>query len=205
MRKEGRSSIVGSRAIIFDLDGTLLDTLDDIADSVNRMLNEEGLPTHTVDAYRFFIGDGWRMLVSRALPEDQRSDERIEFCSARSREIYHENWNRKTRAYAGIADLMEGLQEKGIPRAVLSNNYMISRCDMPRHIWVAGNSKRSWATATDFPPSRTRPQHLRSPHGLALRPRIFFLWATVPWTCRQPMPPVCMLWAPRGDSGGPKN
>ena len=121
MRKEGKCSIVGSRAIIFDLDGTLLDTLDDIADSVNRMLNEEGLPTHTVDAYRFFIGDGWRMLVSRALPEDQRSDERIEFCSARSREIYHENWNRKTRAYAGIADLMEGLQEKGIPRAVLSN------------------------------------------------------------------------------------
>ena len=55
------------------------------------------------------------------LPEDQRSDERIDACAARSREIYHENWNRKTRAYAGVTDLMDRLQERGIPLAVLSN------------------------------------------------------------------------------------
>ena len=66
MSKEDNDSKTGFRAIIFDLDGTLLNTLDDIADSVNRMLGDEGLPMHTVDAYRFFIGNGWRMLVTRA-------------------------------------------------------------------------------------------------------------------------------------------
>ncbi|WP_319523658.1 HAD-IA family hydrolase [Breoghania sp.] len=121
MSKEDNDSITYFQAIIFDLDGTLLNTLDDIADSVNRMLAEEGLPTHTVDAYRFFIGNGWRMLVTRALPEDERSDERIDACVERSREIYHENWNRKTRVYEGIADLMDRLQERGLPLAVLSN------------------------------------------------------------------------------------
>jgi phosphoglycolate phosphatase len=121
MRRENDDSATDFRAIIFDLDGTLLNTLDDIAESVNRMLDEEGWPMHDIDAYRFFIGNGWRMLVTRALPENQRSDERIDACVARSREFYRENWNRKTRVYAGIADLMERLQEKGVPRAVLSN------------------------------------------------------------------------------------
>jgi phosphoglycolate phosphatase len=121
MSKEDNELITDFKAIIFDLDGTLLNTLDDIADSVNRMLNEEGLPMHDIDAYRFFIGNGWRMLVTRALPENQRSDERIDACVARSRAFYHENWNRKTRVYAGISDLMDRLQERGIPLAVLSN------------------------------------------------------------------------------------
>jgi len=121
MSKQDNGTVADFQAIIFDLDGTLLNTLDDIADSVNRILDESGMPTHTVDAYRFFIGNGWRMLITRALPEDLRTDERIEACAARSREIYHENWNRKTRAYAGIPDLMDRLQEKGVPLAVLSN------------------------------------------------------------------------------------
>ena len=121
MSKEEKDTFKGFRAIIFDLDGTLLNTLDDIADSVNQMLGDKGLPMHTVDAYRFFIGNGWRMLVTRALPENKRSDERIDACVVRSRKIYHENWNCKTRAYAGIADLMDRLQERGIPLAVLSN------------------------------------------------------------------------------------
>lgn len=121
MSRENNDSITDFRAIIFDLDGTLLNTLDDIADSVNRMLGEKDLPEHDVDVYRFFIGNGWRMLVTRALPENQRSDEGIDACVARSREIYRENWNRKTRVYAGISELMDRLQEGGIPLAVLSN------------------------------------------------------------------------------------
>ena len=121
MSRENNGSITDVQAIIFDLDGTLLNTLDDIADSVNRMLEEHGFPVHTVDAYRFFIGNGWRLLVSRALPEQQRADERIDACAARSKEIYSENWNRKTRVYAGVPELMDRLQERGVPLAVLSN------------------------------------------------------------------------------------
>jgi len=109
------------RAIIFDLDGTLLDTLDDIAASVNRTLKEHGYPTHGVDAYRFFIGNGWRMLITRALPETGRSEAAIETCVQKSRKVYREIWNRQTRAYAGIPDLLDRLQAKDVPLAVLSN------------------------------------------------------------------------------------
>jgi len=68
------------QAIIFDLDGTLLDTLADIAESVNRTLAEYHFPLHALDAYCFFIGNGWKMLVTRALPEAHRSEQLIAEC-----------------------------------------------------------------------------------------------------------------------------
>ena len=109
------------RGIIFDLDGTLLNTLDDIGDSVNRMLAEYSFAQHTLDDYRRFIGNGIRMLVIRALPLEGRSDEMVAACVKRARELYWDNWNRKTRPYAGIPELLDALEEKGLPKAVLSN------------------------------------------------------------------------------------
>lgn len=109
------------QAVIFDLDGTLLDTLEDIGDSVNRMLAEYGFPGHTLDDYRRFIGNGIRMLVTRALPMADRTDETIRRCVRRAREIYWENWNRKTQPYEGIINLLERLEILGVPKAVLSN------------------------------------------------------------------------------------
>ena len=111
----------GFEAIIFDLDGTLLDTLADIGDSVNRMLAEYGFPGHTMDDYRRFIGNGIQMLVTRALPIAGRSEEMIDACVHRAREIYWENWKNKTRPYGGITDLLDILKRKGLPLAVLSN------------------------------------------------------------------------------------
>jgi phosphoglycolate phosphatase len=111
----------GFRAIIFDLDGTLLDTLADIGDSVNLMLAEYGFPGHTTDDYRRFIGNGIRMLVTRALPIEGRSEELVAACVRRAREIYWENWNRKTQPYDGITDLLDRLKARGLPLAVLSN------------------------------------------------------------------------------------
>ena len=111
----------GFPAIIFDLDGTLLDTLADIGDSVNLMLAEYGFSGHTTDDYRRFIGNGIQMLVTRALPVQGRSEEMIDACVRRAREIYWENWNRKTRPYDGITDLLDNLTKMGLPLAVLSN------------------------------------------------------------------------------------
>lgn len=109
------------QAILFDLDGTLLDTLADIGDSVNRMLDEYGFPGHTLDDYRRFIGNGIHMLVTRALPPAGRSDETIRACVHRAREIYWQNWNRKTRPYPGIMELLGALEAQKVPKAVLSN------------------------------------------------------------------------------------
>ncbi|HQG28881.1 MAG TPA: HAD hydrolase-like protein, partial [Candidatus Ozemobacteraceae bacterium] len=64
--------------IVFDLDGTLLDTLADIADSTNRVLRRHGFAPHPLDAYRYFVGDGMRMLAERALPADRRTPELID-------------------------------------------------------------------------------------------------------------------------------
>ena len=109
------------QAIIFDLDGTLLDTLADIGDSVNLMLAEYGFPGHTTDDFRRFIGNGIQMLVTRALPIEGRSDELVKACVRRARELYWENWRNKTRPYDGITDLLDNLKQKGMPLAVLSN------------------------------------------------------------------------------------
>ncbi|MEE4113897.1 MAG: HAD family hydrolase [Desulfobacteraceae bacterium] len=109
------------QAIIFDLDGTLLDTLADIGDSVNLMLAEYGFPGHTTDDYRRFIGNGIRMLVTRAMPIDGRSEEIVDACVRRARELYWEHWNHKTRPYEGITELLDHLKTRGLPLAVLSN------------------------------------------------------------------------------------
>lgn len=108
-------------AAIFDLDGTLLDTLEDIADSVNRVLRARGFPSHETDAYRFFVGDGSRMLVKRALPENERSDASVEQCQRAFRKDYATAWNVKTKPYRGIPELLNGLVQKGARMAVCSN------------------------------------------------------------------------------------
>ena len=90
------------KGVIFDLDGTLLDTLEDIADSVNRVLRAKGFPIHQLDAFRFFVGDGSRMLVKRALPEHERSDASVERCLSAFKKDYANTWAVKTKPYAGI-------------------------------------------------------------------------------------------------------
>ena len=109
------------RAIIFDLDGTLLNTLDDLADSTNRVLQSQGFPIHPVDAYRYFVGNGARKLIDRVLPEDQRSEDTIARCLDLFLKDYEQNWKVKTRPYPGIPELLDALQARGIRLAILSN------------------------------------------------------------------------------------
>ena len=108
-------------AILFDLDGTLLDTLADLADAANRVLAAAGLPIHDQEAYRRFIGDGSRLLITRALPEDRRDPSTVDTLLERFKADYSANWRSATRPYPGVKDLMRELSIRGIPQAVVTN------------------------------------------------------------------------------------
>ena len=117
-------------AVLFDLDGTLLDTLDDLADSMNEVLAPRGAPVHERAAYRRFIGDGLEMLVRRALPEDQNDDATVVACMEAMRERYAERWDRRSRPYPGVPGLLDALVERGVRLAVLSNKPHDFTCRM---------------------------------------------------------------------------
>lgn len=108
-------------AVLFDLDGTLIDTLDDLADATNRVLAARGYPVHPAAAFRYFVGEGARVLIERALPETARTPATIEACLAAFRADYGANWCVKTRPYAGIPELLDGLVARGIKLGVVSN------------------------------------------------------------------------------------
>ena len=108
-------------SVIFDLDGTLLDTLEDLADAVNRTLAAHGFPTHSVDAYRYIIGDGSKKLIERALPPEHRDRETVAGCFEAYRHDYRQNWNVKTKLFEGIPEMLHRLTERRLKMAVLSN------------------------------------------------------------------------------------
>jgi phosphoglycolate phosphatase len=108
-------------AIIFDLDGTLLDTLADIGNSANETLVAEGFSPHPLDSYKRFIGDGIETLFARALPRGAVSDELVERCVRTYRGIYDRRWNDQARAYDGVNELLSALAQRDVPMAVLSN------------------------------------------------------------------------------------
>ncbi len=108
-------------AVIFDLDGTLLDTKEDVGDAMNRVLEELGLPTYSPEIYAGFIGSGARALVVRTLPDEWREEATIETALDAFRADYDCNWNVKTKPYEGIPELLDELTARGIKMAVLSN------------------------------------------------------------------------------------
>lgn len=108
-------------AVIFDLDGTLLDTLEDLADSANEALGTSGYPVHPVESYRTFVGDGMAVLMERILPDIARTPENIGAVLDRYRTAYDARWKSKTQPYPGILPLLEALTARGIPMTVLSN------------------------------------------------------------------------------------
>ena len=107
------------RAVLFDLDGTLLDTLADIAHAANSVLDGLGLPTHPEEAYRQFIGEGIAVLFRRALGDGEEGQ--VDRCVAAFREEYGRTWNVRTRPYEGIPELLDALTGQRVALTLLSN------------------------------------------------------------------------------------
>jgi len=109
------------KAVLFDLDGTLLDTLEDLADSANRVLAAMHMETHPVVSYRHFVGDGLQTLMERILPGDKRDSRTIAMAAEAFRLDYGKSWHVKSHPYEGIGKMLAGLQDRGLQVSILSN------------------------------------------------------------------------------------
>ncbi|HPS52658.1 MAG TPA: HAD family hydrolase, partial [Phycisphaerae bacterium] len=108
-------------AVVFDLDGTLLNTLEDLADCMNATIGEFGYAPQPLENYRYYVGDGVVNLARRACCDSDISEETIKKIVARNREIYGNGWAVKTRPYSGIPELLDELAARGVKMSVMSN------------------------------------------------------------------------------------
>ncbi len=118
------------KAIIFDLDGTLIDSLEDLCNAANRVLKKNNFPTHEMEEYRYFVGEGVVALITRALPDEIKNEDIINSCVGEFREEYRKSWNIKTKPYEGIAEMLDLITLRGLKMAVLSNkpDYFTKKC-----------------------------------------------------------------------------
>ncbi len=123
------------KLVIFDLDGTLLNTISDLAHCTNYALEKSGFPGHPVEAYKHFVGNGINKLFERALPENQKTEQNV----ARIRELflpYYDQHNMDyTTPYDGISDLLKKLQSKSLMMAIASNKYQKATEKLIEHLF----------------------------------------------------------------------
>jgi len=130
------------QAVLFDLDGTLLDTLQDLANAVNTSLACLGFPVHKTEAYKYFIGDGREEMARRALPPGKRDPVTLGKLVEHINREYGLHWADNTRPYAGVADMLDAMTRRGTRMAILSNKphdfteAMVSRLLSPWHFEV---------------------------------------------------------------------
>lgn len=112
------------KAAIFDLDGTLINSLEDLADSANEMLSSYGFPTHEIAPYRYFVGNGSKKLIERCLPKDKGSNQEfVAEALAKYKACYEKNLLNKTKPYDGIMEMLLKLQSLKIPMGICTNKH----------------------------------------------------------------------------------
>ena len=109
------------KAVIFDLDGTLVNSIRDIADAMNKVLKARNYNTYTYEVYKTFVGSGLKKLVIRALPSEHPKAEDVEACVVEMMQIYADNCTNKTAPYDGVMDLLEELKKLPLKVSILSN------------------------------------------------------------------------------------
>ncbi|MBQ9973514.1 MAG: HAD-IA family hydrolase [Oscillospiraceae bacterium] len=107
--------------VVFDLDGTILNSLEDLADACNWVLENHGWPTHPLDAYRYFVGNGVIRLLERATPDEAKTEPVWEQVTQAFHARYHAHKADKTRPYEGLPELLDDLRGRGVTIAVLTN------------------------------------------------------------------------------------
>lgn len=157
------------KAVIFDLDGTLVDSLADLSDSVNLMLESYGFPTHEVEKYRYFVGNGSKKLMERTLPRDKAaSAEFVEEALVKYKAIYKERLLEKTRPYNGVRELLAELKSRGIPLAVCTNKHNDAALTIVKILFAPGTFEEVLGDRPGFPkkPNPATPLEIASHLGV---------------------------------------
>lgn len=123
------------KLVIFDLDGTLLNTIADLAQSTNHALKTLGYPTHDTEAYNFMVGNGINKLFERALPEGHKDEAEVLRIRASFVPYYNEHGAERTVPYPGIPELLTALQAHGLKLAVASNKYQEATLGLVAHFF----------------------------------------------------------------------
>jgi phosphoglycolate phosphatase len=123
------------QAVIFDLDGTLLDTIEDLAASMNSALKSMGYPIHGIQRYKKLVGNGIENLAMQVLPRDVKNKELAQKCVSIFRTVYSDNWADKTRPYSGMPELLNNLKSNQLSMAVLSNKLHMFTVQMVQYFF----------------------------------------------------------------------
>lgn len=136
---------------IFDLDGTLIDSLDDLADSCNKALKIHGLPTHNIDKYRFFVGSGIKNLIKRSLGDMADDHALVQKVYDSFNSVYEQNCLVKTKPYPGIIEMLRTLKQNGVRLCVLSNKSDDFANMITDSLFDKGTFDLVWGKKSEFP------------------------------------------------------
>ncbi|MCQ4022685.1 MULTISPECIES: HAD family hydrolase [unclassified Ruminococcus] len=139
------------KCVVFDLDGTLVNSLYDLADSVNKALEAYGLPSHPYDAYKYFVGNGRAKLIERAMGEASKDDKLYSLVTKTYDDYYLVHCLDKTEPYDGIVDMLSRLQQNGVKINVLSNKPDEFVKNMLDKLFSGIKFDVAWGKMADFP------------------------------------------------------
>lgn len=188
------------KLIIFDLDGTLLNTIADLAQSTNYALQALGYPTHPESDYNFMVGNGINKLFERALPEGEKSEENVLRVRKEFVPYYDVHNADKSRPYPGIPELLEQLQEKGMILAVASNKYQSATVKLISHYFphIRFTAVFGQREGVNVKPDPTVVHDIWTSPGYPVK--TCYMWETPEWICRRPPMPESLPAESPGDS-----